>query len=138
MAISLLDGTVSAFNFTIAASTSAQWPCVSNYMSCDLVREFFEQTTFCSSGWRSRTPGLKQLIGRIDGYANKGFAYSDPSVLFATTAGFAFVATFDTGCTFTGTLQAARFHVGLHAGAQSEMGLDFESTGAVTVAWVTS
>lgn len=134
MALALLDGTMAAFDVTIA---TLSYKCMAAYVSADIVREFTERTTFCSAGgWRSRTPGMKQLIGRIDGFLGKGTAQSDPSVLFASTSPLAFVITFDTGCTVTGSMHAGRVHLGLRAQANSEEGIDFESDGVVTFVWV--
>lgn len=134
MALKLLDGTAAAFDITINALS---YKCLAAYVSADIVREFTERTTFCTTGgWRSRTPGMKQLIGRIDGFLTSGMPISDPSLLFANTTGYAFVITFDTGCTVTGTLHVGRMHMGLRAQANSEEGIDFESDGQVTFVWV--
>lgn len=144
MALELLNGTTAAFDFTTAtrttfsgtAGTAKTWAGVASYFSADIARELFEQTTFGSSGWRSRIPGMKQLIGHIDGFTSKGLSNSDPLYLFANNFPIAFVATVDTGCTLTGDGFATRHHTGLRAAAQSEMALDFESYGAVTSAWI--
>lgn len=134
MAMSLLDGTMAAFDITIA---TLSYKCMAAYVSADIVREFTERTTFCTTGgWRSRLPGMKQLIGRIDGFMMKGDPKSDPSILFASTASLAFVITMDTGCTITGSLHTGRVHLGMRAQANSEEGIDFESDGVVTFVWV--
>lgn len=136
MALSLLDGTSAAVDFTIA---TISYKCIANYLSLDFVRDMFEYTTFCGTGWRTRTPGMKQGIGRLDGFAAKGVpTIVDPLALFATTLGSAFVFTVDTGCTLTGTLIVNRDHTGMRAAANSERGIDFETQGAVTSVWVTS
>lgn len=140
MALSLLDGTSALIDFSIAydggGSSQSSMKCAFNYISADISREFTEKTTFCSSGWRSRQPGMKQVVGHLDGFVSKGTVFSDPLALFATTNAFPFVFTADTGCTLTGSLHAQRDHIGLRAAANSERGLDWESTGAVTSAWV--
>lgn len=136
MAMQILDGTEAVFDVTIA---TLSYKCMASYVSADIIREFTERTTFCSSGgWRSRTPGMKQLIGRIDGFLNKGVANSDPSILFASTTALAFVITFDALCTVTGSMHVGRVHLGLRAKANSEEGIDFESDGTVSFAWVVS
>jgi hypothetical protein len=138
MALALLDGTTAAIDMTIAISGTNQTSlkCAFGYMSADLVREMSEKTTFCSSGWRSRQPGMKQLVGHLDGFASKGAVYSDPAVMMATTTALAFVFTADTTCTLTGNLHVVRDHMGLRAAANSDRGIDWESDGVVTSAWV--
>jgi hypothetical protein len=137
MALSLLDGTSAAVDFTIA---TISYKCIANYLSIDFVRDMFEYTTFCTAGgWRTRTPGMKQGIGRLDGFAAKGVTtIVDPLALFSGSAGSAFVFTVDTGCTLTGTLVVTRDHTGMRAAANSERGIDFETQGAVTSVWVTA
>lgn len=137
MALDLLDGTVAALDFTTGEDDDS-WKCVANYVSADLGNELFDFTTFCSTGWRKRTRGMKQLIGRIAGFLSKGDPVSNPSTLFAGTGPTPFVMTFDTGCTVTGDLQPRNIHAGMAAAGASELGLDWESYGAVTFAWVTA
>lgn len=136
--LALLDGTAAAVDFSIAYSGTVQTSlkCAFAYISCDVVREFTEKTTFCSSGWRARNPGMKQLIGHLDGFMSKGTNYSDPLALFASNDPFPFIFTADTSCTLTGSLHAARDHNGMRAAANSERGIDWESSGVVTSAWV--
>lgn len=134
MALTLLDGTTAAFDITFATKS---YKCLASYVSADIVREFTERTTFCTTGgWRSRVPGMKQMIGRLDGFMGKGSDISDPSILFATTTPMAFVVTWDTGCTMTGSGHTGRVHLGMRAQANSEFGLDWESDGQVSFAWV--
>lgn len=135
MALVILNGTTASADISFA---TVSLKCAFSYMSFDFVREMFEQTTFCSSGWRSRIPGMKQLLGRLDGFATTGAAFSDPLAYMTTTVPVAIVATLDTSCTLTFSGFVNRSHVGLRAAGASEAGLDFESTGAVTSAWVTS
>lgn len=137
MATQLLDGTFAALDFT-TGGTPVSWKDQANYVSADIGNEMFEQTTFSSSGWRSRIRGLKQMVGRIAGFLSTGKAISDPMALFASSGPTSFVLTIHTGCTYTGSLQPRNHHAGMQAAGNSEMGLDFESFGAVTTAWVTS
>lgn len=137
MALSLLDGTSAAFDFTTSALS---WKCKANYCSADINRDMLERTTFCSgAGWRERIPALKQVLGRLEGFIGKGGnAADDPMYLFSSNNAPAFVMTFDTGCTLSGSMHATRLHLGIRAAQNSELALDWESTGAVTSAWVTS
>jgi hypothetical protein len=137
MALALLDGTMAATAFTTGA-TPVAWTNVASYVSADMGNEMFEQTTFGNSGWRQRIRGLKQIVGRIAGFLSTGLAISDPMALFASSGATAFVMTFHTLCTLTGSLQPRNYHAGMQAAGNSEMGLDFESYGPVTSAWVTS
>lgn len=131
--LALLDGTSAAFGMTIGTN---EYKCIANYISADIGNELFEQTTFCTSGWRARIRGLKQMVGRLAGFMFKGVAYADPLLLFASSVYTAFVITFDTGCTLTGNMQPRNMHLGMAAAGNSEWGLDFESYGAVTSAWI--
>jgi len=81
MALSLLDGTNAAIDMVITiASATNSVKCSFGYMSADVVREFTEKTTFCSSGWRSRQPGMKQVVGHLDGFVSKGAAKSQVAI----------------------------------------------------------
>lgn len=137
MALALLDGTAASIDFTTGA-TPVSWKGIASYMSIDIGNELFEQTTFNSGGWRARIRGLKQGVGRLAGFLNTGVAVSDPLVLFASSGPTAFVGTYFTGCTLTGSLQPRNYHAGMAAAGNSEMGLDFETYNSVTSAWVTS
>lgn len=139
MALALLDGVEAAVDMTIETdgSTAVSYKCMANYLSADFVRDFNERTTFCTTGsWRARTPGMRQMFGRIEGFASKGWAGADPLVLMATNTPKDFIFTVDTGCTLTGQLHSARDHTGMRAQGNSERGIDFESYGAVTSVWV--
>ena len=149
MAYTLLDGTVAAIDFQVgaAAGTSivsgtgtlsggSSLACFANYVSVDIGREFTERTTFCSGGWRSRTPGLKQAVGRIEGFPSKGGVWSDPLAMFTSQLGYPFAFVIDTGCMLYGVLHEQRDHVGMRAAMQGERGIDFESTGSVSSLWV--
>lgn len=126
----LLDGSNAAIDITIDGNSHK---CVFAYVSADLVKEFTEKTTFCNEGWRSRTPGMKQLQGRAEGFLSINNAASDPSAAFEEQDGVPIVITFTTGLTYTFTGHVARSHAGVRAAANSEFALDFESDGAVTV-----
>jgi hypothetical protein len=131
--LSILDGSNANIDLSLDGNS---YKCVFNFWTADIVRAFTEATTFCSSGWRSRVPGLKQLVGHAQGYASKGQAISDPSALIAEQSGIPIVLTADTGCTFSFTGHVSRSRTSFRAAENSDAGLDFESTGPVTVAWV--
>jgi hypothetical protein len=138
MALTLLDGTNANIDFAVAVSGSntTSFKCAFGYMSADMVREMSEKTTFCSEGWRARQPGMKQLVGHLDGFVSSGAVYSDPTIMMSTTTPLAFVFTADTSCTLTGDLHVVRDHMGLRAASNSDRGIDWESSGPVTSAWV--
>lgn len=143
--LALLDGTTAATDITIAPGTSyiAQGTAISvkgvlGYISHDIVREMFEQTVFSSGGWRQQISGMKQLIGRADGYESKGATYSDPLLYFANNFPCGFVYTADTSCTLTYLGFISRRHSGMKAAGNSEAGFDIASFGAVTSSWTTS
>ena len=130
---SILDGS----NANIDLSFNGQsYRCVFRYWMADMVRQFTDATTFCSGGWRARTPGMMHLSGQAQGYASKGQPLSDPSLLITQQSGIPIVLTADSGCTFSFTGYVSRSHTAFHAAANSEAALDFESAGPVTVAWV--
>lgn len=133
MALTIIDGSNANIDITIATNSLK---CQASYWSADIARDFTEQTTFCTSGWRARLPGLKQLLGAIDGFLGKGVAGANPSIYVASTAAQAYVLTADSGCTFTFDGHAGRVHSGLRAAMNSEFAINFESYGAVTTAWV--
>lgn len=139
MALALLDGTTAAIDMTIAVAggtNQTSLKCAFGYMSADFVREMTEKTTFCSSGWRSRNPGMKQVVGHLDGFVSTGQSYSDPAAMMSGTTPLAFLFTATTSCTLTGNLHVVRDHMGLRAAANSDRGIDWESDGVVTSAWV--
>lgn len=132
-AFAIIDGSNANADISIATQSHKCW---ASYFSADIVRDFTEQTTFCTSGWRSRQPGLKQLLGTIDGFLPSGATAVSPGSYFTSTTAAAYVLTADTGCTFTFSGHAGRMHAGLRAALNSEFALNFESAGAVTTAWV--
>lgn len=140
MAVALLNGTSAATTLTAGGTDFSG---TLGYISMDFVSEMFEQTVFGQSGWRGRIRGLKQLIGRGDGYESTGAAYSDPLAYFGTSGGAvntptAFVYTATTSCTITFSGFVTRRHSGMRAGATSEAGYDIESFGPVATAWTSS
>lgn len=135
MALSLLDGTGASVDFTIAGSSVK---CIFGYMAFAVGREMLEATTFCTSGWRSRKPGMKQGVVSLAGYASKGVTYSDPLTMMSNQTGLSFVATFDTSCSLAFTGHAVNDAMGIRAAGMSDRTLSIESDGAITSAWVIS
>jgi len=133
MALALLDGTAAASDFTIATISVKR---IFGYMAFSIGREMLEATTFCTSGWRSRRPGMKQLLFTLAGYVSTGNAYSDPLAAMASTTAVAFVMTIHTGCTLTFNGHVSNDSEGMRAAAMSDRTLSGESDGAVTSAWV--
>lgn len=133
MALALLDGSNASIDVSIA---TASYKCIAAAWTARLVREFSEQTTFCSGGWRARVPGMRQLIGSLAGFASKGSAISDPSVNISTQLPVAMVLTADTGSTFTFSGHVGSDETTMVAAANSGRAIAFESTGAVVTAWV--
>ena len=147
MPFALLDGTAGSIDIKIGptgGTASQSFKNVANYWSADVDRDSFEAITFASGGWRVPIPGMMQLIGSLRGFASQGQVWSDPFALMASDpgvpiqAGQPFVLTAFTGCTLTGLCQVLRAHTGMQAALQSEFGVDFRSSGAVTSAWVTA
>jgi hypothetical protein len=138
MALTLLDGTTAAIDFTLAFSGSNQVSvkCAFSRISARMQRGFTDRTTFCSTGWVEEIPGMKQLLMSLAGYASKGTAYSDPLALFSDNVPRPFLFTADTGCTLTGNANAVSDGVDLVAAANSGRGIDLRSHGPVTSAWV--
>lgn len=135
MALSLLDGTGASVDFTIGGSSVK---CIFGYMAFAVGREMMEATTFCTSGWRSRTPGMKQAVVSLAGYASKGVTYSDPLTMMNNQTGLSFVATFDTSCSIAFTGHCVNDAQGIRAAGMSDRTISIESAGSVTSAWVTS
>lgn len=144
MALVLLEGTSAAFDFTSGLRTSfggtpataVSWKNVASYLSLDLGREMFPQTTFNNSGWSARIGGQKSAAGRLAMIASKGLAISDPLYLMANNFPWACVCTIDTGCTLSFDAVQSNRHIGIQAAGNSEDGIAFESYNAVTSAWV--
>ena len=135
MALSKLDGSNTNIDVSVGGNSLRCW---TNFWSANIVRDFTEATTFCDSGWRSRTPGFKQLVGRISGIAAKGVAGTNPATYMASSSTMAFVLTADTGCSFTFDGHVGNVGVAFLASQNSTFGLDYESAGAVTTVWVVS
>lgn len=132
-AFAILDG--SSGNIDVSIATTSH-KCFISYWSADLARDFTERTTFCTSGWRSRTPGLKQLLGVLDGFLAQGVGAVSPASYISSTTAQAYVLTAETGCSFTFNGHAGRVHAGVRAALNTEFALNFESDGAVTTAWI--
>lgn len=135
MALVLLNGSTATIDISIASNS---YKCLFTYVSADFNREFTEATTFCNSGWRSRTPGMRQVTGRGEGFLGKGTAPCDPSLNFTDQVGVAIVITYDTSCTLSFTGHVSNVHTGIRAAANSEFAVSFESTGSCTTSWTTS
>lgn len=133
MAIALLDGTNAAIDVTIATvsikAMAAAW-------TARMLRDFFEQTTFASGGWRARVPGMKQCLVSVAGFSSKGISMSDPLALFATQAPMASVYTADTSCSITGNFHYGSDEHSYVAAGNSGRVIAGESYGPVTTAWV--
>lgn len=146
MAQALLEGTTAAFDFSSGLrstfggtpATAISWKTVASYLSIDLGREMFDQTTFGNTGWAARIGGQKRAVGRLAMIASKGLVISDPLYLMANNFPWACVATLDTGCTLSFDAVQSNRHIGIAAAGNSEDGISFESFNAVTSAWVTS
>lgn len=139
MSTTIIDGSNGNILVTL---DGIEFKCVINRWSADIVREFTEKTTFCSGGWRSRDPGMKQLIGRMDGYLSKGFAGSDPLALITADnstdnpGGIPMVLKADSGCMLSGNCHVSLSHLASAAQLNTEAGVGFESDGPVTSIWV--
>jgi hypothetical protein len=134
MALALLDGSNANIDISL---NSISYKCHFGYWSADFERQLNEATTFCGTGWRSYTPGMRGMNGRADGFLGKGVAGADPTASgFTSQTAVPIVLTADSGCTFTGTGFVNRVHTGVRAAGNSEFSLEFAFTGAVTTAWV--
>ncbi len=132
--LAFIDGS----NGSVAISVNSNAiQCFINAWTARIVREFTERTTFCTTGgWRSRLPGMKQLIGTFTGFLAKGVAGANPLSYMTGTAPQPYVITADTGCNFTFLGHAREVGAGQRAGADSSFDLNFESDGPVSVEWV--
>jgi hypothetical protein len=144
--VQIIDGVSAAFNFqtdtygadvnqsnnvispsypSSNASNYASWSCVANYCSVDLTQELLDRTTFCTAGWKGRFAALKDLMGRVDGFMSQGSPISNPAYMFGTTKGIPLLATFNTGCMINVNAMCSRWHGGLRAQSNSEMGMEW-------------
>lgn len=139
MAFQLLSGTTAIVDINIAIGSGSGTPvsskCLFRRWMARITQEMFEQTVFCGGGWRSRIPGLKQLIGRLDGYMSVGNAASDPLAFFQNTLAAPFVLTATTSATISGNGWVTSDEQAIEAAANTSRGVDFESFGAVLTAW---
>ena len=140
MALAILDGTGASIdiNVTPPGGMATSIKCLFGRWTARIDRQFFQAITFCSGGWAVPIPGIKSFAFTLIGFMTTGNAMSDPLVMFGTQAGWAFVLTAFTGCTFTGTAHAASDVEDIVAALSSGRSFDAISTGAVTTAWVVS
>jgi hypothetical protein len=113
---------------------SLLYDCVMGSWRGSATKQYFPQTTFCSSGWRDEQSGLKACDIVASGYLSHGNAISDPLASFGAPNGVACIFQADTGSTISGT-----FHIesdfGIVAAANSEFGVRARSKGAVSSTW---
>lgn len=133
MAVQIITGSNANIDISIA-NTSVK--CAFASWSFTLTRGATSATTFCSSGWVSEIPGMKQGVGSLIGYSTKGVAYSDPSIWVTSASSLAVILTADTNCSFTMSANFFSDGADLVAAANSARGVSFRSDGVVTTAWV--
>ncbi len=132
MALTLLSGTSANIDISLAG---ASVKCSFGMWSATFVRSATRTTTFCSGGWVEEQPGDKQLLFRLDGYAGKGVAHTDPSIYVTASSTTAVILTADTGCTLTFAGNVFEDGVQLVAAANSGRSISGRSSGSVTTAW---
>jgi hypothetical protein len=133
MAVVILTGSLSATDISLGG---ASVKCGFARIACQFTRGSTSSTTFCTSGWVSEIPGMRQAAGSIVGYAVKGVAWADPLVWVTASAPIAAVLTADTGCHIDMNINVFSDGIDLVAAANSSRGVDFRSDGAVTSTWV--
>lgn len=135
MALGLLHGSLATIDVSLDATSTK---CIWGRWFAQFVRGATSITTFCSGGWIEERPGQIQMIGRLDGFASTGTAYSDPLVYITKATPVAFILTADTGktLTFSGNVFEDSWEVVAAANAGRSIG--FRSTGAVVSAGFTS
>lgn len=138
--LALLDGTDATIDITLNGQS---YKGIMGAWVARMGRDFFEQTTFASGGWRQRVPGMKQVTGSMAGFNSKGVPASDPLALFANQTPYAGVFTSNTtltptACTLSGNFHEASDSISEIAAGVSGRAIDFESSGAVTSVWVVS
>lgn len=133
MALVILNGSLTTIDATLGA---ASVKCGFGRWLAQIVRGATRATVFCDNGWVNETPGDKQLIGQLDGYATTGTAWSDPLVWVTASATVAFVLTAHTGCTLTFAGNVFSDGVDVVAAANAGRSVGFRSAGVVTSAWV--
>lgn len=136
MALSLLSGTTAAADFSIGGTSIK---CHLNQMGVTFVRELLQRVTFCSSAFKEKIFGLKDILGSVSGYVGKGDAFSKIGQHFLTDSTVAIVYTFDTLCTISFTAGITQDSASMVAAGNTSRGLSFESMDDdVAIAWVTS
>lgn len=139
MALSLLDGTTAAIDFTIEPTpggTKASLKCIANFISYIIRRGTSQRFTFCSSGWAQPIAGVRAGFVHIDGFMGKGVALASPVALISQDSPLEFIFTADTGCTITQSAIETQEGDAVRALGESSRGLDLETSGPPTTAWV--
>jgi hypothetical protein len=135
MAVAILTGSLSTTDINIGAVSVK---CGFARVAMQITRGATSSTTFCTSGWVSEVPGMKQGVGSIIGYVTTGAAWSDPLVWVTAAAPVAYILTATTSNTLSGNINVFSDGVDLVAAANSSRGVDFRTDGPVTSAWVVS
>lgn len=141
MPLALLDFTSGNVDLavTISGTNVSSLKCVLGALSFLTRRDMADQKTLCSGPWQQRSPQNKGCYITALKWASKGAAYSDPLVMFGTTAPLVVTFTADTGNTITGLFHAVEEGLGGNAGAAAFGGpFGMESYGAISSTWVTS
>lgn len=133
MALELLHGSLASIDISLGG-TSVK--CVFSRWMATIVRGATAATTFCSGGWVEEQPGMRQLLARLDGFASKGTAYSNPLTYITATDTIPVVLTADMGCTLTFEGNVFEDGIELNAAANGGRGISLRSSGAVVAAWV--
>lgn len=135
----LLNGTTAIIDVSMAIGSGSGSPtsvkCQFRRWMARITQEMFEQTSFCSGSWRARIPGLRQLIGRLDGYMSIGNVGSDPLAYFQNTLPAPFVLTATTSATISGNAWVTSDENSIEAAANSSRAVDFESYGPCLTSW---
>lgn len=132
MALELIDGTSGAVDISIDGHSAK---CYTNYWSADFQKELFEQTTFCSTNWRTRKAGVKGWSGRATGFLPYNAANTDPTAAFDSDDPVPLVLTAFTGCTISGDAHISNVHVGVGAAGNSELSFNFDGDGVPVIVW---
>lgn len=131
----LINGTTGVASVSI---NNALYDCVVGAWRATAAKQYFNQITFCSGGWRANVGGIKAIDVISAGYLSHGNAISDPLANFGNVnGGVPCIFQADTNCTITGN-----FYVdtgfGVVAGGASEAVYTFQSFGSVASAWNTN
>lgn len=114
------------------------YDCVTGAWRATADKQYFNQLTFCSGGWRSNVGGIKGVDVIAAGYLSHGNTISDPLLNFGNVnGGVPCIFQADTNCTLTGN-----FYIdtgfGVVAGGPSEAVYNCQSFGVVATVWNTS